>query len=107
MDTLFDLGSFIIQGINFLIIALVLRKFFFVPYMKYLAEETAKRLELEKRISDSASIVDDAQKEAENIRDKARQDSKSIAATIVDNAKEEASEMLQKATTDAENTRLK
>lgn len=107
MDTLFDLGSFVIQGINFLIVALVLRKFFFVPYMKYLAEETAKRLDLEKRIADSTSIVDDAQKEAESIRDKARQDSKSIAATIVDNAKEEALEMMKKATTDAETTRLK
>lgn len=89
MDTLIDYGSLIIQAINFAIVAFVLRKFFFVPYLKYLDEEVEKHITLEKKLADSESIVHAAQSEALDIVEKAKVDAKMIASEIVDNAHRE------------------
>jgi F-type H+-transporting ATPase subunit b len=107
MDTLFDLSSFIIQAINFTIVALVLRKFFFVPYMKYLEEETLKRKELESKLALSDSILSTAKSDAEKIFDQARIDAKMTGSEIVENARKEASEIAARAQLDADAARTK
>lgn len=107
MDTLFDLSSFIIQGINFLIVALVLRRFFFVPYMKYLDEEALKRKTLESKLAESDTILSEAKTDAEKIVDQSRVDAKIIASEIVENARKESSEIKQKAELDADAARSK
>lgn len=89
MNTIFDFSSFIIQAINFAIVALVLRSFIFKPYMKYLEEETAKRALLEKKLADSDALLLNAREESEKIIDKARVDAKMIGTEIVENARKE------------------
>ena len=89
MNTLFDLSSFIIQAINFAIVALVLRSFIFRPYMKYLEEETAKRKELEHKLKESDALVKEAREQSEAIIDKARVDAKMLGTEIVENARKE------------------
>ncbi len=107
MDTLIDYGSLIIQAINFAIVAFVLRKFFFVPYLKYLDEEVEKHITLEKKLADSESIVHAAQSEALDIVEKAKVDAKMIASEIVDNAHREWGEIVAHANKDADAARSK
>lgn len=107
MDAIFDLSSFIIQGINFIIVAFVLRKFFFVPYMHYLDEEAKKRKHLEAEIAKSAHILTDAHNQATNIIDQSKVDAKLIASEIAENARKEAAELIKKAHLDADAARAK
>jgi F-type H+-transporting ATPase subunit b len=107
MDALFDLSSFIIQSINFLIVALVLRAFFFKPYMKFLDEEADKRKNLEKQLAESRSLVTDAQAEAAKILDQSRVEAKLMGSEIVENARREAIEITTKAQADADAARSK
>jgi F-type H+-transporting ATPase subunit b len=107
MDALIDYGSLIIQAINFAIVALVLKKFFFVPYMKYLDEEAHKRKELESKLSESTSLVEKAQSDADDILDKAKIDAKMIATEIVENAHRESAEIVAHAQKDADAARSK
>ena len=107
MNTLFDFSSFIIQAINFAIVAFVLRGFIFKPYMKFLEEETAKRTELEKKLSESDAIRANAKEESENIIDKARVEAKIMGAEIVENARKEGAEIAARAHADADAARAK
>lgn len=107
MNTLFDFSSFIIQAINFAIVAFVLRGFIFKPYMKFLEEETAKRTELEKKLSESDAILANAKEESENIIDKARVEAKIMGAEIVENARKEGAEIAARAHADADAARAK
>jgi F-type H+-transporting ATPase subunit b len=107
MDTLIDWGSLLIQFINFAIIAFVLRKYFFVPYTKFLDEEAKKRVSLEEQIAKSEHIVQDAHNQADNIIDQAKVDAKIIASEIVENAHKEASEIVTRAQIDADAARSK
>lgn len=107
MNTIFDLSSFIIQAINFAIVAVVLRAFIFKPYMKYLEEEAAKRVELEKKLADSDAIVESAKTEAQTIVEKAKVDAKMMGAEIVENARKEWSEISARAQADADAARAK
>ena len=107
MDTLFDLSSFIIQAINFAIVAFVLRGFFFKPYMKYLEEEAVKRADLESKLAESDSILASAKTDAEKFIDQARVDGKMMGSEIVENARKEASEIAAKSTLDADAARSK
>lgn len=107
MDALFDLSSFIIQAINFAIVAFVLRKFFFVPYMSYLDEEAKKRKTLEAEIAKSAHILTDAHNQATNIIDQSKVDAKLIASEIAENARKESVELIKKAHLDADAARAK
>lgn len=107
MNTLFDFSSFIIQAINFAIVAFVLRGFIFKPYMKFLEEETAKRTELEKKLAESDSILAKAKEESENIIDKARVEAKIMGAEIVENARKEGAEIAARAHADADAARAK
>jgi F-type H+-transporting ATPase subunit b len=107
MSALFDLSSFIIQAINFIIVAFVLRKFFFVPYMAYLDEEAKKRRTLEAEIAKSAHILTDAHNQATNIVDQSKVDAKLIASEIAENARKESVELIKKAHADADAARSK
>lgn len=107
MNTLIDFSSLIIQGINFAIVAFVLRKFFFVPYVKYLDEEARKRTELESKLAESEVLVKSAKDEASDIIEKAKVDAKMLASEIVDTAHKDAAEIAQRAARDAEVTRSK
>ena len=89
MNTLFDFSSFIIQAINFAIVAFVLRGFIFKPYMKFLEAEAAKRAELEKQLAESDALLADAKEQSENIIDKARVEAKMMGAEIVENSRKE------------------
>ncbi len=107
MSALFDLSSFIIQGINFIIVAFVLRRFFFVPYMSFLDEEAKKRKTLEAEIASSAHILTDAHNQAANIIDQSKVDAKLIASEIAENARRESVELIKKAHLDADAARAK
>ena len=107
MSALFDLSSFIIQAINFLIVAYVLRRFFFVPYMAYLDEEAKKRHTLEAEIAKSANILTDARNQAANIIDQSKVDAKLIASEIAENARKESIDLIKKAHADADAARAK
>lgn len=89
MSELIDFNSLIIQAVNLAIIAFVMRKFLFVPYVKYLDEEALKRKELEDKLAKSTHILDDAHAQAENIIDQARVDARMIATEISENARKE------------------
>ncbi|MBC7498113.1 ATP synthase F0 subunit B [Candidatus Gracilibacteria bacterium] len=107
MSALFDLSSFIIQAINFAVVAFVLRKFFFVPYMAYLDAEAIKRRTLEVEIAKSANILTDAHNQATNIIDQSKVDAKLIASEIAENARKESVELIKKAHADADAARSK
>lgn len=107
MNTLFDFSSFIIQAINFAIVAFVLRGFIFKPYMKYLEEETDKRALLEKKLAESDDILRSAHEESENIIDKARVEAKMMGSEIVENARKEWAEITAHAHADADAARAK
>lgn len=107
MSEILDLGSLIIQGVNFLIVAYVLRRFFFVPYMKFLDEETKKRKELEEQIAKSSHILEEAHNQAANIVDQAKVNARITASEIVENARKEGEEIVAKANSDADVARSK
>ena len=107
MDTLIDWSSFLIQAINFAIIAYVLRRFLFMPYLKFLDEEAKKRTELEEKLAKSTHILDDAHAQADNLIDQAKVDARIVGAEIIENARKESKEIAAKAQVDAEITRSK
>jgi F-type H+-transporting ATPase subunit b len=107
MDTLIDWGSFLIQIINFAVVAFVLRRFFFVPYLQFLDEEAAKRKDLEEKLAKQSHILEEAHNQAANLVDQAKVDARMVASEIVDNARREGKELAEKATKDAELTRSK
>lgn len=102
MDKLFDLSSLIIQTINFVIIAVVLRKFFFVPYLAYLKEEMHKREDLEKSLADIHQIQSQANLDAESIRQEAREDAKKIRTQSQTLAEQEKQMVLALASQEAD-----
>lgn len=107
MDTLIDWGSLAIQVINFAIVALVLRRFLFKPYLKFLDEEAAKRKDLEEKLAKQSHILEEAHNQAANLVDQAKVDARITATEIVENARKESMEIAEKASKDAEATRSK
>lgn len=107
MDTLIDLNSLIIQTINFAIVAFVLSRFFFKPYMKFLDEEAAKRKDLEEKLAKQTHILEEAHNQAANLVDQAKVDARITAAEIVENSRKEGAEIVARANKDAELTRSK
>lgn len=107
MDTLIDWGSLVIQFINFAIVAFVLRRFFFKPYLKFLDEEAHKRRDLEEKLTKQAHILEEAHNQAANLVDQAKVDARITATEIVENARTESKELVEKAQKDAEVTRTK
>lgn len=107
MDTLIDWSSFFIQAINFAIVAFVLSRFFFKPYLKFLDEEAAKRKDLEEKLTKQAHILEEAHNQAANIVDQAKVDARITATEIVENSRKEGAEIVARANKDAELTRSK
>jgi F-type H+-transporting ATPase subunit b len=107
MDTLIDWSSLVIQTINFAIIAFVLSRFFFKPYLKFLDEEALKRKDLEEKLAKQSHILEEAHNQASNIVDQAKLDARIIASEIVENARTESKEIVERAGKDAEATRSK
>ena len=107
MDILIDWNSLIIQTINFTIVAFVLSKFFFKPYMQFLNEEAAKRKDLEEKLAKQTHILEEAQNQATELVDQARVDARITATEIVENSRREGAEILARANKDAEATRSK
>lgn len=101
MAGLFDISALIIQGINFLVVVFVLRKFLFIPYIKMLDEETQKRLDMEMKMRDAESILEAARQEAEQARMLAQKDGAAIRSQSETNAKTEAAAILARAQSDA------
>lgn len=97
MDAIFDLSSFIIQTINLLIIAFVLRTFFFRPYLAFLDKEREQRRMLEESLKNSEKIVEDARIESKKIIDEAKSEAKTLSIQILETAKSEAKSMNEKA----------
>jgi F-type H+-transporting ATPase subunit b len=107
MDTLIDWGSLFIQTINFAIVAFVLSRFFFKPYLKFLDEEALKRKDLEEKLAKQSHILEEAHNQATNLVDQAKVDARIVATEIVENARREGKELAEKASKDAELTRSK
>jgi F-type H+-transporting ATPase subunit b len=102
MDTLIDWNSLIIQTINFAIVAFVLSRFFFKPYMRFLDEEAAKRKDLEEKLAKQSYILEEAHNQAANLVDQAKIDARIVSTEIVENAKKEAQDLIAKAETEAQ-----
>lgn len=116
MDAFVNLGSFIIQFINICVIIFVLNKFLFKPYLGYIESEEKKRIELEKAHSEmeelkkwakieAKQIVDEAKKNAIEIKANAEDIANDEADSIISLAKDEAEKIKNKAALDIENER--
>ncbi len=87
--------------------AIVLRRFFFIPYLKFLDGETKKRKQLEEQLAKSSHVLEDAHNQATNLVDQAKVDARITATEILENARKEGSEILTKAHSDADIARSK
>lgn len=107
MEGLVDLGSLAIQAVNLGIVAFVLTKFVFSPYLAYLDEEAAKRAELERSTELAAQAEADARSKAEEIVNEAKREGKSIREESKTLAKQEASLIVFEANKEADAVRAK
>ena len=107
MEGLVDFGSLAIQAANLGIVAFVLQKFVFSPYLAYLDEEAAKRAELERSTELAAQAEADARAKAEAILDEAKREGKSIREESKTLAKQEASLIVFEANKEADAVRAK
>lgn len=107
MEGLVDLGSLAIQAVNLGIVAFVLKKFVFSPYLAYLDEEAAKRAELERSSELAAQAEADARAKAEEIVNEAKREGKSIREESKTLAKQEASLIVFEANKEADAVRAK
>lgn len=107
MEGLVDLGSLAIQAVNLGIVAFVLKKFVFSPYLAYLDEEAAKRAELERSSELAAQAEADAHAKAEEIVNEAKREGKSIREESKTLAKQEAALIVFEANKEADAVRAK
>ncbi len=104
---LIDFGSLAVQAVNLAIVAYVLRKFLFLPYLAHLDEETKKREELAQAHAEAQNAVEAAKNEAHRIIETAKQEGKSIRAESKSLAKQEASLITFEANKEADAIRAK
>lgn len=104
---LIDFGSLAVQAINLAIVAYVLRKFLFLPYLAHLDEEAKKREELERSHAIVQEVLESAKEEAREIIGAAKQEGKSIRAESKTLAKQEASLITFEANKEADSIRTK
>lgn len=116
MEGLIDLGSLAVQAVNLAIVAYVLKRFVFSPYLAYLDEEQAKRDEIERSHAvvreaeetarkQAEAIVEDAKREGKNIREESKTLAKQEASLILFEANKEAEAVRAKGVADVENER--
>ncbi len=99
---LVDLSSLLVQAVNIAVIVFVLRKFVFLPYLKHIDTEVAKRQELETKTADADIIIQTAQKQAEAQIEAAKQEANEIRKNARDLAKRETSLSLSAAADEAQ-----
>ena len=97
---LIDLSSLLVQAVNIAIIIYVLRRFIFIPYLKYIDEEIAKRADLEAKTENASLIVDEASGTAKQLIDAAKSEANEIRKNARDLAKWESALVLSKANTE-------
>lgn len=104
---LFDPQALIIQAINLVIVLFVLWKFLFSPYIKKLDEEEADRQALAADIEKSDTMLSDAQEASKKIEDDAMADANKKTKKIIENAELQAEDIRNQAKQDAEELRTK
>ncbi len=93
--------TFIIQFIILLLIIWVLRKFIFIPYLKYLDKWEDKQKKLEEDYKNIDALIADANKEKESILKDARKQSEWMISEAEKIAKTKRATLLEKAESEA------
>lgn len=112
----FNIGSFVIQVINLGIVIGILYAFLFKPYLKYVVEQEQKTKDIDeahtkvdtlqqKTEAENRAVLQQAQKQAQEIREQAEVSAKKQAEKIVADAQHEASIVQQKAEVEIEKNR--
>ncbi len=100
-----DLGVFVVQLANLLVIIWLLHTFFFRAYLQEIDRENADRTELSKRLSDAEYIKNEARTEADAILTEAREHAHKIRHDAEVLAHRESEAILQEAKEEAEHLR--
>lgn len=95
------MNTFIIQFIILLLILWVLKKFIFIPYLKYLDKWEDRQKKLEEDYKNIDALVAKAKKEKESILEKARKKSDEIISEAEQIAKNKRTELIEKAEDEA------
>ncbi len=101
MSWFVSMDTFIIQFIILLLIIWVLRKFIFIPYLKYLDKWEDKQKKLEEDYKNIDALIAKAESEKESILKKARKKSDEIISEAESIAKNKRNSLLEKAEEEA------
>jgi len=101
MSGFVSVDTFIIQFIILLLIIWVLRKFIFIPYLKYLDKWEDKQKKLEEDYKNIDALIADANNEKESILKKARKQSDEMISEAEKIAKNKRNSLLEKAEEEA------
>ena len=101
MSGFVSMDTFIIQFIILLLVIWVLRKFIFIPYLKYLDKWEDKQKKLEEDYKNIDGLIAKAESEKESILKKARKKSDSIISEAEKIAKNKRNSLLEKAEKEA------
>jgi len=101
MSGFVSVDTFIIQFIILLLIIWVLRKFIFIPYLKYLDKWEDKQKKLEEDYKNIDALIADANNEKESILKKARKQSDEMISEAEKIAKNKRNSLLEKAENEA------
>ena len=101
MSGFVSVDTFIIQFIILLLIIWVLRKFIFIPYLKYLDKWEDKQKKLEEDYKNIDALIADANNEKESILKKARKQSDEMISEAEKIAKNKRNTLLEKAENEA------
>lgn len=107
MEGLVDFGALAVQAVNLGIVAYVLKRFVFSPYLAYLDEESAKRDDIERSHELVLIAEEDARKKAEDIVNEAKREGKTIREESKTLAKQESSLIVFEANKEADAVRAK
>lgn len=101
MSGFVSIDTFIIQFIILLLIIWVLKKFIFIPYLKYLDKWEDKQKKLEEDYKNIDALIAKAESEKESILKKARKKSDEIISEAESIAKNKRNSLLEKAEEEA------
>lgn len=83
------MSSLLVQAINIAVVIYVLRRFVFIPYLKYIDDEIARRADLETKTANATIIMEQAEAEAKKVVDAAKSEANEIRKNARDLAKRE------------------
>ena len=101
MSGFVSMDTFIIQFIILLLIIWVLRKFIFIPYLKYLDKWEEKQKQLEEDYKNIDALIAKAESDKDSILKKARKKSDEIISEAEKIAKNKRNSLLEKAEEEA------